>query len=423
MRPGRLGRSAQSGSAAAAATRPHPSRRLAAELDSRRLASRTARNAYTGPHVRARRRRRAGPAGEGREPRAGSRVDRREERRAPRRRRPARRARRPRSSPPTPPTSTRPRPAGMAAAVRSTGCASPTPGSRAWPTGSRRSPRCPTRSARCSTAGRGPNGLQIERVRVPLGVVGDHLREPAQRHQRRRRALPEVGQRRAPARLVGARCARTSPIADVLRDGARQGRAARRRGAARRGHRATRPRSSSCSSRDYVDCLIPRGGPVAHPEHPRQRHRARHHRRRRQLPRLRRRRRRPRRWRSTIVVNAKTQRPSVCNAAESLVVHEAVADAFLPARRATRCVEQGVELVGDAGARGARPAHRRRHRRRLRPRVPRPQDVRSRSSPTLDAAIDHVNRLRHRPHRGDPHRATSTPPAGSPTRSTPPRWS
>src|SRR5207248_5624085 len=32
-----------------------------------------------------------------------------------------------------------------------------------------------------------------------------------------------------------------------------------------------------------------------------------------------------------IVVNAKTQRPSVCNAAESLVVHETVADVFLPA--------------------------------------------------------------------------------------------
>src|SRR5207244_12981617 len=51
-----------------------------------------------------------------------------------------------------------------------------------------------------------------------------------------------------------------------------------------------------------------------------------------------------------IVVNAKTQRPSVCNAAESLVVHEAVADAFLP-RVAGVLVEQGVELVGDAGAR------------------------------------------------------------------------
>src|SRR5919202_2794246 len=32
----------------------------------------------------------------------------------------------------------------------------------------------------------------------------------------------------------------------------------------------------------------------------------------------------------TIVVNAKTQRTSVCNSAESLVVHEAVADAFVP---------------------------------------------------------------------------------------------
>lgn len=31
-----------------------------------------------------------------------------------------------------------------------------------------------------------------------------------------------------------------------------------------------------------------------------------------------------------IVINAKTQRPSVCNAAESLLVHQSVADAFLP---------------------------------------------------------------------------------------------
>jgi len=32
----------------------------------------------------------------------------------------------------------------------------------------------------------------------------------------------------------------------------------------------------------------------------------------------------------TIVLNSKTQRPSVCNAAESLLVHESVAEAFLP---------------------------------------------------------------------------------------------
>ena len=49
-----------------------------------------------------------------------------------------------------------------------------------------------------------------------------------------------------------------------------------------------------------------------------------------------------------ILVNAKTQRPSVCNAAESLVVHEAVASEFLP--RAVAALA-GVELVGDAAAR------------------------------------------------------------------------
>ncbi len=45
-----------------------------------------------------------------------------------------------------------------------------------------------------------------------------------------------------------------------------------------------------------------------------------------------------------IVVNAKTQRPSVCNAAESLLVHRDVAKTFLPRARAAL---EGVELVGD----------------------------------------------------------------------------
>lgn len=51
-----------------------------------------------------------------------------------------------------------------------------------------------------------------------------------------------------------------------------------------------------------------------------------------------------------VVLNAKTQRTGVCNAAESLVVHEAVADGFLP-RVCDALVERGVELVGDEGAR------------------------------------------------------------------------
>jgi glutamate-5-semialdehyde dehydrogenase len=47
-----------------------------------------------------------------------------------------------------------------------------------------------------------------------------------------------------------------------------------------------------------------------------------------------------------IVLNAKTQRPSVCNAAETLLVHEAVAGEFLPlALDALR--DAGVELRGD----------------------------------------------------------------------------
>jgi len=50
-----------------------------------------------------------------------------------------------------------------------------------------------------------------------------------------------------------------------------------------------------------------------------------------------------------IVVNAKTQRPSVCNAAESLVVHAGVAAEFLP-RIAGVLTAAGVELVGDTRA-------------------------------------------------------------------------
>jgi len=47
-----------------------------------------------------------------------------------------------------------------------------------------------------------------------------------------------------------------------------------------------------------------------------------------------------------IAVNAKTQRPSVCNAAETLLVHEAVAAEFVP--RALRALATaGVELHGD----------------------------------------------------------------------------
>ena len=93
-----------------------------------------------------------------------------------------------------------------------------------------------------------------------------------------------------------------------------------------------------------------------------------------------------------IVVNAKTQRPGVCNAAETLLVHEAIADEFLP-RVAAALRDEGVELVGDDGARARVPGHGRRDR----PRTSRRSSSRSKLSvgvvPSLDAAIDHVNRF------------------------------
>jgi glutamate-5-semialdehyde dehydrogenase len=91
-----------------------------------------------------------------------------------------------------------------------------------------------------------------------------------------------------------------------------------------------------------------------------------------------------------ILVNAKTHRTSVCNAAESLVVHAAVADEFVP-RAAAALAERGVELVGDATAQ------------RLAPAIAPATDADFGAEfldlklsvavvPTLDAAIAHVNR-------------------------------
>jgi len=90
-----------------------------------------------------------------------------------------------------------------------------------------------------------------------------------------------------------------------------------------------------------------------------------------------------------IVVNAKTNRPSVCNAAETLLVHEAVADVFLP-RVCEALVDEGVELLGDEASRRRWPA--------MDPATD--EDFATEFLalkmsvgvvPTLDAAIDHVN--------------------------------
>jgi len=56
----------------------------------------------------------------------------------------------------------------------------------------------------------------------------------------------------------------------------------------------------------------------------------------------------------SITVNAKTQRPGVCNAAETLLVHKDIADDFLP-RAAKELMAKGVELRGCEIARSIVP--------------------------------------------------------------------
>jgi glutamate-5-semialdehyde dehydrogenase len=51
-----------------------------------------------------------------------------------------------------------------------------------------------------------------------------------------------------------------------------------------------------------------------------------------------------------IVINAKTQRPSVCNAAEKLLVHERIAAEYIP-RIVKKLIEAGVEVRGDGKSR------------------------------------------------------------------------
>jgi glutamate-5-semialdehyde dehydrogenase len=188
-----------------------------------------------------------------------------------------------------------------------------------------------------------PNGLRIERVRVPLGVVGIIYENRPNVTSDAAGLCLKAGNA---ALLRGSAGAIESniAIAGALRDGA-----------VKAGLPAdtvilvTDTRHETAEAfvrlRGTIDCLIPRGGPAlismileqatvpfvldgdgnchvyvdaaADPD-----------------------------MAERIVLNAKTQRPSVCNAAESLVIHAAIAPSFLP-RLAARLAAAGVSLVGD----------------------------------------------------------------------------
>ena len=91
-----------------------------------------------------------------------------------------------------------------------------------------------------------------------------------------------------------------------------------------------------------------------------------------------------------IVVNAKMQRPSVCNAAETLLVHEKEAEAFLPALEAA--IGRDCELRADAAAlkilgKGAEPASEADYATEYNDYI-----LAIRIVPSLDAAISHIRR-------------------------------
>jgi glutamate-5-semialdehyde dehydrogenase len=190
-----------------------------------------------------------------------------------------------------------------------------------------------------------PNGLVIEKVRVPLGVVAIVYEN---RPNVTSDAFGLCLKSGNAAFLRGSSSALQSnlAIAGVLRDGLTKA------GLPADALILVEDTSYEAATefmqlRDSIDCLIPRGGPslikavldnatvpyvidgdgnchVYVDEHA-------------DLDQA-----------LDIVVNAKTQRPSVCNAAESLIVHEAVAREFLP--RAAKALD-GVELVGDEASR------------------------------------------------------------------------
>ncbi len=90
-----------------------------------------------------------------------------------------------------------------------------------------------------------------------------------------------------------------------------------------------------------------------------------------------------------IVVNAKTHRPSVCNAAESLLVHEAVAGEFVP--RVVRALQEaGVTVHGDAtfaAQQGVEPATDDDYDAEYLS-----LDISAAVVPSLEAAVEHIRR-------------------------------
>ncbi len=194
-----------------------------------------------------------------------------------------------------------------------------------------------------------PNGLRVERVRVPLGVVGIIYENRPNVTSDAAGLCLKAGNA---VLLRGSSSAIDSNmvIASALRDG--MDKAGLPTDAVTLVEDTSRASAVSFMQLEgFIDCLVPRGGPSllasvrehatvpyvldgagnCHVYVDRAADLA---------------------MAESIVVNAKTQRPGVCNSAETVLVHRDVAAAFLP--RLSRALA-GVTLLGDAAVRAVLP--------------------------------------------------------------------
>ena len=193
-----------------------------------------------------------------------------------------------------------------------------------------------------------PNGLAIRKVRVPIGVVGIIYESRPNVTSDAAVLCTKTGN--AAILRGGSEALRSNlAIADALRDGA--ARAELPADSILLVPRTDRDAVRHLAEMDrYVDMIVPRGGTalietvVRHARMPVIKHyhgvcilyvdRAA------DLD-----------MAERILLNAKCQRPGVCNAVETLLVHRDAADEFLP-RAATALWKEGVEVHGDRAVRG-----------------------------------------------------------------------
>ena len=224
----------------------------------------------------------------------------------------------------------------------STGCACPTPASSRWPPACARWRRLADPVGEVTDGWTRPNGLQVQRVRVPLGVVAIIYENRPNVTSDAFGLCLKAGNA---AFLRGSSGAIRSniAIASALREGLAKAGPAARLARARGGH-PPRGRGRVHAPARVDRRADPARRPVADPVDPRERHRPLRDRRRRQLPRLRRRRGRPAHGRST---SSRTPRRSARRCATPPRPSSSTGTSPPRSSPSSSPRLEGVELVGD----------------------------------------------------------------------------